>query len=288
MKNIPYMKRINLLMLILIWSASLVYSQNTDPELVAISGKEISQIYLAGIQELGGIANYVKKGDRVVIKPNILTNSIPEEHRTTNPELLKSIIEQCYKADAKIVSIFEHTNDLWAKCYKNTGIERIAKDAEARVLPANEEPYYKDAENKAAINLPKIGINKVLFECDVLINLAVFETDGHENISGAIKNLLGCVWEKDSLPESKKESCTAELLYYVKPALNIVEVYLEDGNKKLILSEDIVLADSYAATLEQTVIPDDNHVSIAGQLGFGALYSPEHKISQINLHDNGK
>ncbi len=288
MKNIPYRKKIGLLMLIMIGSILLGRSQNTNPELVAVSGKEIFRMYLAGIQELGGIANYVNKGDRVVIKPNILTNSIPEQHRTTNPELLKLIIEQCYEADAKIVSIFEHTDDPWTKCYKNTGIERIAKDAEARVLPANEEFYYKDAENGAAINLPRVGIHNILSECDVLINLAVFETDNQENTSGAIKNLLGCIWEKDSLTESKKENCIAELLYYVKPALNIIEVYLEDESKMLILSKDIVLADSYAATLNQTALPDISHVNIAGQLGFGELYTAEHKISQIDLNNNVK
>ena len=127
MKMTQYFKRISLFVLTLSWSVSIANSQNTAPKIISVSGNEITDMYLQGIQEFGGIANYVKKGDRVVIKPNILTNSLPDEHRTTNPELLKSIIEQCYEADAKIVSIFEHTDDVWTKCYKNTGIERICK-----------------------------------------------------------------------------------------------------------------------------------------------------------------
>ena len=166
---------------------------------------------------------------------------------------------------------------------KTLELNEFAKDAEARVLPANEEFYYKNVENDAAANLPKVGIHKVLFECDVLINLAVFETDGHENISGAIKNLLGCIWEKDLIPENKLENCIAELLSYTKPAINIVEVSLGAGSKELVLSEDIVLADSYAASIKHAIIPENSHVNIAGKLGFGKLYSPEHKIEQSSL-----
>ena len=60
--------------------------------------------------------------------------------------LVKRIIEHCFKAGAKEVYVFDHTCDNWVNCYRNSGIEKAAKSAGAKVVPANSESYYQEIE----------------------------------------------------------------------------------------------------------------------------------------------
>ena len=255
----------------------------TFTDLVTVSGGPMAEMYNKGILGLGGIEAFVLKGARVVVKPKMLTNSTPENHQNTNPALIKTIIDQCYEAGAKIVSVFEHTNDVWTKCYKNSGIERVAKDAWARVLPANEEFYYAEIQNTKASVLKKVKIHQALLECDVLINLSVFQPDAKTKVSGGIKNLMGCVWDKNSYQENGIESCLAEFLYYNKPQLNISEVYNEGRPPELMLSGDIVAIDSYAAKKTGIGLDALNHVTMAGQLGFGSSNVAGLPIKELQL-----
>lgn len=52
------------------------------------------------------------------------------------------------------VVVFDHTCDDWRKCYKNSGIEDAAKAAKAKVVPANEESYYR----KSIFRMEKIYV----------------------------------------------------------------------------------------------------------------------------------
>ena len=56
---------------------------------------------------------FVAKGKRVLVKPNIGWDVVPENAGNTHPNLVKRIIEHCYNAGAKEVFVFDHTCDNW-------------------------------------------------------------------------------------------------------------------------------------------------------------------------------
>jgi hypothetical protein len=98
-------------------------------DLVAVRGGEPELMFDKAIGSLGGMQAFVPKGSKVVVKPNIGWDVTPERGGNTNPKLVSRIIEQCLNAGAKEVSVFDHTCDPWAQCYKNSGIEKAVKDA---------------------------------------------------------------------------------------------------------------------------------------------------------------
>ena len=51
---------------------------------------------------IGGIGKFVKKGDNVVIKPNLVSKKKPEEAVTTNPEFLHAVIVMVEKAGGNV------------------------------------------------------------------------------------------------------------------------------------------------------------------------------------------
>jgi len=89
----------------------------------------------------------VKRGDMVVLKPAVDFDMIPDTKLATNPFPVREIINQCYEAGAKAVSIFDQTNNASTKCYKNSGIERIAKDTTGRVLPFKNELFNSEVKS---------------------------------------------------------------------------------------------------------------------------------------------
>ena len=62
------------------------------PDLVAVMGGEPEAMFRRAISELGGMKQFVKPGQKVVVKPNIGWDKVPELAGNTNPKLITEII----------------------------------------------------------------------------------------------------------------------------------------------------------------------------------------------------
>lgn len=98
------------------------------------------------LEALGGIGKYIKKGQKVVIKPNIGWDRTPELAGNTNPELIKALVKKCFEAGAEKVTVFDHTCDNWQKCYETSGIAAAVKEAGGIIMPGNDEKYFKEVD----------------------------------------------------------------------------------------------------------------------------------------------
>ena len=52
---------------------------------------------------IGGIGRFVKKGDKVLIKPNLVSRKNPDEAVTTHPDILRAVIELVEEAGGKVI-----------------------------------------------------------------------------------------------------------------------------------------------------------------------------------------
>ena len=71
-----------------------------NPDLVAVMGGEPEAMFRRAISELGGMKQFVKPGQKVVVKPNIGWDKVPELAGNTNPQLIAEIVKQCFAAGA--------------------------------------------------------------------------------------------------------------------------------------------------------------------------------------------
>ena len=101
-----------------------------NADLAAIMNGEPAAMLEAAMKELGGIARFIKKGDKIVIKPNIGWDRTPELAGNTNPDLITALIKMCQEAGAAEIKVFDHTCDNWSRCYDHSGIEAAVKKAE--------------------------------------------------------------------------------------------------------------------------------------------------------------
>jgi uncharacterized protein (DUF362 family) len=272
------------------------------PDMVAVMGGEPAQLLERALFEMGGIEQYVKKDQNVVIKPNIGWDKKPEFAANTNPELIGELVKQCFKAGAKKVTVFDHTCDNWQKCYESSGIEKAAKAAGATVLPGNDEAYYKAVTFPQGVKLKTAKIHQALLEADVWINVPVLKNHGGSKMSIAMKNYMGIVWDRGFFHSNDLQQCIADsCTWSKKPVLNIIDAYrimhsngpqgrsVSDTSvlKTLIISKDIVAADTAAVGLFNQVktmnINDVSHIAKGEQFNLGTQNLDKLNIKRIRL-----
>ncbi|MDR1310796.1 MAG: DUF362 domain-containing protein [Burkholderiaceae bacterium] len=253
------------------------------PDVVAVRNGEPDKMFRTGIAALGGMVAFVKPGQRVVVKPNAAFDAPPERGSNTNPILVGEIVRQCLSAGAADVAVFDNTLNDWRSAYGNSGIGEAVQKAGGRMLPADNESLYKPLTEARAERLKETAVFGALLSADVVINVPVLKNHGGAKMTGAIKNLMGAVWERRSMHRNDLNRSIAEMLYYMKPTLNVVDAYrvmVDHGPRglsvddvrlvrHLLLSRDIVAVDAVATRLLKYNQNDVKYIGIASQLGFG-------------------
>ncbi len=267
-------------------------------DLVAIMGGNPDAMFDLGIQELGGMGAFVKKGQKVLIKPNIGWDVIPDLGANTNPLLVKRIIEHCFKAGAKEVYVFDHTCDNWVNCYSNSGIEKMSKSVGAKVVPANSESYYHEISIPGGVKLQKAKVHQLLLETDVFINVPVLKDHSSAHMTACLKNNMGLVWDREYWHSNDLNQCIADFgMYAKKPVLNVVDCYnvmVKHGPqgvskedivlmKSQIISADRVAADAAAARMLGVAVEKIEYIPIAHKMGLGNMNLESLNIKRIKM-----
>ncbi len=265
-------------------------------DLVAVRGGEPEVMFRKGIAEFGGMQTFVKKGQRVVVKPNIGWDTTPERAANTNPKLINEIVKACYEAGAKEVIVFDHTCDQWQRCYENSGIEKAVKDAGGKIIPAHNENYYQTVTvgGKA---LKQAKEHEAILQADVFINVPVLKHHGSTKLSIAMKNLMGNVWNRGAWHANDLHQCIADFAAYRKPTLNIIDAYavmkrngprgisIDDVTimKAQILSPDIVAADAAASKLFGIQPDSVQYIRYADELKVGTMNLESLRIQRVSV-----
>lgn len=267
-------------------------------DMVAVRNGEPVPMYEAAIAALGGIGAYVKKGQTVVIKPNIAWDQPPEIPANTNPDLVAALVRDCLKAGAAKVTVFDHTCHNWERSYKSSGIADAVTGAGGIIAPANLESHYREVEMPKAVKLKKALVHKEILDNDVFINVPVLKHHGGAKLTICMKNLMGTVWDRRFFHDNGLDQCIADIAFAGRrPDLNIIDAYrilrrngpqgraLEDGEvaKYLMMGKDMVALDAAAAKLFDAKADPLKYVRLAGEAGLGNADLSTVKIKRITL-----
>ncbi len=267
-------------------------------DLVAVKGGEPDVMFDKAIESLGGMSAFVKKGQSVVIKPNIGWDVPPERAGNTNPLLVKHIIRHCLAAGASVVYVFDNTCDKWDQCYATSGIKQAVSDAGGKMVPGNQESYYQQVEIPGGVKLKNAKVHELILESDVFINVPVIKHHSSAIMTITMKNLMGVVWDRMYWHRNDLQQCIADYATFRrKPDLNIVDAYrimLRNGprgvspadvslQKQLLVSTDMVAADAASAKIFGKEPSDIKHIILAEQQGVGRSDLNSLKINRIIL-----
>ena len=281
---------------------NIVVSENSNTDLVAVMGGEPDQMLKRAFTELGGINKYVKKGDKVVVKPNIGWDRSPELGANTNPLLVGTLVKMCLDAGAKEVVVFDHTCDNWQRSYDNSGIEKAVKDAGGRMVPGNDESMYAEIDLPQGVNLKKAKVHKAILDCDVWFNVPVLKHHGGPKMTVSMKNLMGIVWDRRYFHQNNVHQCIADISTLNKKAsLNIVDAYrvmksngpqgksLSDIvlTKALFVSPDPVAVDTasvkFFSQVQDTNLNDVQYLAMGEKQKVGTMNIDKINMKKIKL-----
>ncbi len=274
-----------------------ISAQAGNFDLVAVRGGEPVQMYRRAMQEMGGMQRFVKRGQRVVVKPNAAWDVSPERAANTNPELVGAIVKDCVDAGAGQVFVFDHTCDNWERCYANSGIEDAVKSAGGQMVPGNFERNFRDVKIPGAKRLTDVKVHEQILDADVFINVPVLKHHGATTVTVAMKNLMGVVWDRREWHRNDLHQCIADFCLYRKPDLNIVDGYrvmTQNGPKgtstsdlalmqSLLISPDIVAVDAASALIFGAQPRDIGHIRIGAEMKIGNINLDQLNIKRIAI-----
>jgi uncharacterized protein (DUF362 family) len=266
-------------------------------DLVAVKNGEPAIMFDKAIEAMGGMKNFVKPGQTVVVKPNIGWDKTPEQAANTNPELVGHIVKRCKEAGAKSVLVFDNTCNEWTRCYKNSGIEQAVKAAGGEMITGNEENMYREVNIPKGVVLKNAKVHKLIIESDVFINVPVLKNHGGAVMSLSMKNLMGVVWDRRFYHKNDLQQCIADFSTYRLPDLNVVDGYRvmkQNGPqgvsvddvaemKYLIISKDMVAIDTAATKIFGIETEKVGHIALAEKLGIGTTNLDSLNIKRITV-----
>ena len=267
-----------------------------DYDLVAISGEPVAATRKA-LEAMGGISRFVKKGQRVVLKPNMSFSRTPDFSATTHPLVIATAAQACIEAGAQQVLILDHTLQRAEFCLERTGIRDACKNIPGvHVLALQEKKFFHEIKVPQGKVLERVEVMKEILDSQVLINIPVAKSHSATGVSLGMKGLMGMIWDRESFHSQYNiNQAIADLATVIKPQLTILDATraLASGGpggpgevKKpnlVIAGIDPVAVDSYGVTVapwygQNFKGRQVEHLLVAHQRGLGKIDIDQLKI----------
>jgi len=162
---------------------------------VRLCGKyEREQVYFSikrSIDDIGGIRHFIKKGQNVLLKVNLLMDKAPEKAVTTHPVVVESMIDIVREAGGIPIvgdSPFQLIN--FKKLVKKTGMEDLCRRKKVKLIELKKPVLMKYPKGKL---IKKFNLTSSYDDVDVIIDMPKLKTHTLMIFTGAIKNLFGLI-----------------------------------------------------------------------------------------------
>lgn len=265
--------------------ARAVSEPGAKPVIAVATGESPEKNTIAAVEAVGGMGRYVKSGDFVVVKPNIAWSRRPDMAATTNPDVVAAIVKMCREAGAERVLVMDHIIDKPFELVLNiTGIKPAAEAAGAEVLSAGEKNMYRRIDIPEGKTLTSDDVLNDVLDADVFINVPIAKNHGATDVTLAMKNLMGVIWDRQAWHTSASlHQCIADFATAVQADLTILDanrIMLDSGPKgpgntkdpnQVIAGTDPVAIDAYGATLFGLEPTEVEHIVMAHTHGLGEI-----------------
>jgi len=241
--------------------------------------------------EASNLGELVKPTMKVALKPNMVNSRPPDEGSTTHAEAVEGIIVFLQKRGVNNIGIIESAwiGDDTKRVYKVCGYDKLA------------EKYGVELHDLKDDKIRKVNCGGFTFEicekaldCDFLINVPVLKAHCQTRMTCCLKNLKGCISDKEkrAFHTMGLHKPIAYLNKAIRTGFCVIDgicgdlSFEEGGNpvtrNMLICGGDPVQLDSYCAGLIGLTADEIDYIRIANEIGVGALYDKDVKITELN------
>jgi len=217
-----------------------------------------------GLKLLGGLDTFVKPGEQILLKPNLLSAHPPEDCVTTHPAVFQAVAKLCQQAGVRISYGDSPTRGNTLKAAKKAGLAAVARQLD---IPFDDFSHGQYVSFASGHQNKKFQIADAVLDSDGLISLPKLKTHHLTRLTGAVKNQFGCVVGFDKLEFHVKlpgvdlfSKMLVDLNLLLQPRLCIMDaIATMEGNgpgggepyplNLIMLSDDPVALDSVACQL---------------------------------------
>jgi uncharacterized protein (DUF362 family) len=267
------------------------------PDLVVARGSDPEELVRQALAALGGMEQFVQPGDDVIVKPNICVAYHTYEYAaTTNPWVVGALVKLCQEAGARSVRVMDYPFGGSAEqAYVKSGIQEqvLAAGGEMELMS---QFKFVDTEIPEGVDLQQCRIYDDVLNADVVIDVPIAKHHSLARLTLGMKNLMGVIYDRPMMHRNLGQRL-ADLASRVRPTLTVVDAVrmlmahgptggsLDDVKQMdtVVVSPDIVAADSYAATLFGLQPEDLAYVQAGAAIGLGKSDLDGLKIEEITV-----
>ncbi len=146
------------------------------------------------LEPFGGMESFVKWGDKVLLKVNLLSAREPKKAVTTHPEIVRAVAKAVRKAGGKPyigdspAGMF--SNRALMKAYKQSGLAEIANEEK---IPLNYDTRSKKLDFPKGKRLKKSPVCDFILDADKIIALPKLKTHSFQYMTLACKIMYGAI-----------------------------------------------------------------------------------------------
>jgi uncharacterized protein (DUF362 family) len=150
--------------------------------------QQLRQSIIDVLAPLGGMAAFVKPGQRVLLKPNLLTGARPTKECVTRPELVKCVAKLVQEVGGQPFFGDSPAFGSAVGVAKNNGYLPMMAEIGLPVVEFHGQRY-----STASDNFDNLLLSKEAMNADVVINLPKVKSHMQLTMTLGVKNLFGCV-----------------------------------------------------------------------------------------------
>jgi uncharacterized protein (DUF362 family) len=267
------------------------------PDLVVARGGEPGELVRRALAAIGGMGRFVHPGDDVIVKPNICVAYHSYEYAaTTNPWVVAELVRLCLEAGARRVRVMDYPfGGTPERAYTRSGIQEqvVAAGGEMEIMSFLK---FISTDIPEGLDLRQCKIYDEVLNADVVINVPIAKHHNLARLTLGMKNLMGTIFNRPQMHQNLGQRLP-DLTSRVRPELTVVDAVrmlmrngptggsLDDVHKidTVIVSPDIVAADSYAATLFELQPTDLSYVRAAADMGLGRSDLDNLRIEELTV-----
>jgi uncharacterized protein (DUF362 family)/Pyruvate/2-oxoacid:ferredoxin oxidoreductase delta subunit len=192
------------------------------------SEKSVLEAVRRAIELLGGMDAFVRRGDRALIKPNLLVAREPEKAVTTHPSVVKAVIQLV--RDVGGVPMVGDSPGIGGllRVASKAGIYEVVRQMNCELVDFTDAMKVKGGHQGVFRTLE---VARAVMDCDLLINLPKLKTHSMTTMTLSVKNLFGCVpgarkvqWHfKAGVNRRYFAQMLVDLYGIIRPRLNLVD-----------------------------------------------------------------
>lgn len=138
---------------------------------------------------LGGMSAFVKSGEKVLIKPNLLAGKTPDKAVTTHPEIVRAVIKLVQEAGGEVSVGDSPGIGSPENVARKSGILAVVEETECRFVPFETSVTIHPQNG----TFHQFEVAREVLNADVIINLPKLKTHQMMGLTCGVKNMFGAV-----------------------------------------------------------------------------------------------